>query len=302
MLESNKFKITFLAILACLLWSTAFAGIKIGLKYSSPIFFAGMRFLLAGIFLLPFCGGTRNYFNSIRNNIKTIIKLSFFQTFLLYALLFWGMTLVPGSIGAIVTGTTPLMSAITAHVLLKDDKLYPKKAIYIFSGIFGIILISVERQLIVSTSLKELAGIFILLGSTLASATGNVIVSADKSEVAPVTLNSVQIGLGGIMLLLLSFIIEGSPSFILAQEFIVSLLWLSFISAAGFSIWFYLLKVESVKVSELNMWKFIIPVFGALISWLALEKDSPTVLSVLGMLIVAASVLFFNLQKGISSQ
>jgi len=204
---------------------------------------------------------------------------------------------VPGSIGAIVTGSSPLITAIAAHIILKDDKLFLRKAIYIFSGILGVILISIERRFIISASFKELMGIFILLGSSFASSIGNIFVSADKSEVDPITLNSAQMSLGGCMLLLLSFLIEGYPRIMITKQFIFALLWLSFISAAGFSIWFYLLKKEKVKVSELNMWKFILPVFGALISWIFLKNDSPTVLSVLGMLIVAFSVLFFNLRK-----
>lgn len=297
MSDLRKSKVVFLAILANLLWSTAFTGVKIGLRYSPPLLFAGIRFILAGLLLLPFCGGLGNYFKSIRSNIKTIIILSLFQTFILYSLFFFGMTLVPGSTGAIVTGSTPLLAAITAHILLKDDKLSIGKAIYIFSGIFGIILISIDRQFVTGASIKELAGIFILLGATLASSIGNVIVSADKSEVEPITLNSAQIGLGGIMLFLLSLVLEGYPQVAITKQFVSALLWLSFISAAGFSIWFYLLKKEKVKVSDLNMWKFIIPIFGAIISWIFLKNDSPTVLSVLGMLIVAISVLLFNFKK-----
>ena len=259
--------------------------------------FAGIRFILAGLLLLPFCNGLKNYFKSISSNLKTIAMVSLFQTFLLYSLFFFGMTLVAGSTGAIVTGSSPLIAAITAHILLKDDKLSLRKAIYIFSGIFGIILISIDRQFTAGTPFKELAGIFILLGATLSSSIGNVIVSADESEVDPITLNSAQLGLGGVMLLLLSFIVEGYPQITITKQFVFALLWLSFISAAGFSIWFYLLKKEEVKVSELNMWKFIIPIFGALISWTLLKDDSPTVLSVIGMLIAAMSVLFFNLKK-----
>jgi len=297
MIDLKNPKIIFLAILANLLWSTAFAVIKIGLVYCTPMLFAGIRFILAGLLLLPFCGGLKNYFNSIRSNLKSIIKVSLFQTFLLYSLFFWGMTLVPGSIGAIVIGSSPLITAIAAHILLKDDKLSFRKAIYIFSGILGVILILIERRFIISASFKELTGIFILLGASLASAIGNIFVSADKSDVDPVTLNSAQMGLGGVMLLLLSFLVEGSPQIIITKQFIFALLWLSFISAVGFSIWFYLLKKEKVKVSELNMWKFILPILGALISWTLLKNDSPTVLSVLGMLIVAISVLLFNFKK-----
>ncbi len=297
MIDLKKSKIISLAILACILWSSAFAAIKIGLPYCTPMLFAGIRFILAGLLLMPFCGGLKTYFKSIRSALKTIAKVSLFQTFLLYSLFFWGMSLVPGSTGAIVVGSSPLITAIAAHIILKDDKLSFRKAIYIFAGILGVILISIDRRFITGTSFKELAGIFILLGSTTASALGNIVVSADKSDVDPITLNSAQMGLGGVVLLLLSFLMEGSPKITITGQFILSLLWLSFISAAGFSIWFYLIKKERVKVSELNMWKFIMPILGAVISWILLKNDSPTVLSVLGMLIVAFSVLFFNLRK-----
>lgn len=43
-----------LAILAWLLWSTAFAGIKIGLTSSALLSFAGTRFMLSGLMLMPF--------------------------------------------------------------------------------------------------------------------------------------------------------------------------------------------------------------------------------------------------------
>jgi drug/metabolite transporter (DMT)-like permease len=297
MVDLKKFKISLLAILANLLWSTAFAAVKIGLRYSPPLLLAGIRFILAGLLLLPFCGGMSNYFKSIRFNIKKIILLSLFQTFILYSLFFFGMTLVAGSTGAIVTGSTPLLAAVTAHILLKDDKLSLRKAVYIFWGVFGIVLLSIDRQLVAHGSLKELAGILILMVATLASSVGNVIVAADESEVEPITLNSAQIGIGGIMLLLFSLVIEGTPKITITRQFIFALLWLSFISATGFSIWFYLLKKEKVKVSELNMWKFIVPIFGAIISWILLRNDSPTLFSVLGMLIVATSVLLFNLKK-----
>jgi drug/metabolite transporter (DMT)-like permease len=297
MIDLKKPKVIFLAILACLLWSTAFAAVKIGLAYSPPMFFAGIRFILAGLLLLPLCGGLSDYFKSIRSNLKTICKVSLFQTFLLYSLFFWGMNLVTGSTGAIVTGSTPLITAITAHMILKDDKIYMKKAIFIFSGMLGVILISIEKQFIIGNSFKELAGIFILLGASCASAIGNILVAADKSNLSPISLNSAQMGMGGIALLFLSFIIEGYPLFEITKEFILAVLWLAFISAAGFSIWFYLIKHERAKVSEINMWKFILPVFGTLISWTLLKNDSPTTLSVLGMLIVASSVLFFNLKK-----
>jgi len=54
-----------------------------------------------------------------------------------------------------------------------------------------------------------------------------------------------------------------------------------------------LLQRPEVKVSQLNLWKFIIPVFGAIFSWLLLPDESPHLSSVVGMVVIAASIVLF---------
>lgn len=76
--------------------------------------------------------------------------------------------------------------------------------------------------------------------------------------------------------------------------------WLAIVSAAGFSIWFYWLK--RVKVSQLNMWKFLIPPFGSLLSWLLVSGESPDSPTVAGMVFVAAAVLLNQLQAAWEEQ
>ena len=74
----------------------------------------------------------------------------------------------------------------------------------------------------------------------------------------------------------------------------ISLAWLSFMSAAAFSIWFTLLQRPGVKVSELNVWKFIIPVFGALLSWIILPDESADPVAITGMVFIALSLIVLN--------
>jgi drug/metabolite transporter (DMT)-like permease len=69
---------------------------------------------------------------------------------------------------------------------------------------------------------------------------------------------------------------------------------LSFLSAAAFALWFTLLKRPGVKVSYLNSWKFIIPVFGAILSWLILPGEYPDIYSITGVIIIGASLLWMN--------
>jgi drug/metabolite transporter (DMT)-like permease len=48
----SKGNTIFWAIIVCLLWSTAYAGIKIGLKYDTPFQFAGVRFIIPGFIII----------------------------------------------------------------------------------------------------------------------------------------------------------------------------------------------------------------------------------------------------------
>jgi drug/metabolite transporter (DMT)-like permease len=294
--KSTFNKVTALAVLACLLWSTAFVAIKIGLEHSSPLFFAGVRFMISGLLLLPFCGGLAVFFREVTSQTKTVLLVSLFQTFLLYALFYTGMTMVSGSFSAIVIGSSPLVAAIMAHIFMTDDKLNRRKTFFISLGITGIAILSISRTpLSMSGTHTELLGILILLASTVSSAAGNIVVAKNTHKVSPFVLNSAQLFLGGFCLFIISIPLEGVPSTSYPLEFYVSLLWLSILSATAFSIWFALLRTPQVKVSELNVWKFIIPVFGAILSWLMLPGESPEVVSVIGMSLVAVSIVLFNL-------
>ena len=284
-----------LAILACLLWSTAFVGVKIGLRYADPFSFAGIRFMLAGLLLVPFWWKKRSTLKVIRENGKVIFLVSFFQTFLMYGLFYLGMTMVSGALAAIMIGASPLTAAVVAHRFMANDVMTRPKSISLCLGMAGVIILSVSRLPWVSpTGFVEFTGILLLFICTVSSALGNVLVAREKSDLDPVFLNSIQIFLGGFFLFVVSVVQQGLPSIAFPVEYYVALLWLSFLSAVSFSLWFVLLQRPGVKVSQLNLWKFIIPVFGAVFSWVFLPDESPGIFPVIGMICIAVSIVFFN--------
>ncbi len=292
---SFTIKVSLLAFLACFLWSTAFVAVKTGLEHSKPLSFAGIRFMLAGLLLLPFWWKISSPFRSLLSNLRTVLLIAFFQTFVLYGLLFLGMTRIPGALAAIIIGSSPMISAIVAHFLISDDKMSLSKVLCILIGIMGVFVISISRQPWSSpTGFSEFIGILLLLLGSLSSAFGNVIVAKDQG-MDPLPLNSAQMFLGGLFLFLLSFPVEGVPTLAYPLEFYMALLWLVFISAAAFTLWFVLLKWPGVKFSELNLWKFVIPVSGAILSWMLIPEEHPNAVQVMGMVCVAASILSFNM-------
>jgi len=283
-----------LAIFTCLLWSSVYAFIKTGLKYDSPWFFAAKRFIFSGIILLPFAGRRTEYANIFTGHLKLLIQVTALQIILNYILFYWGMNLVPGALGAIIVGSQPLITALVASVMTNDNKITGKKMSVIISGIAGVILISSARQVLRLGSAAEIFGVLLIMGANISTSFSNVIISARSKGANPVALNALSLLAGGFFIFLLasatedSSVIKGFPA-----EYWITLIWLSIISAAGFSIWYKLLQRPEVKVSELNLWKFIIPVFGAVISWIIVPEEKPDIMTVAGIIIISSSLLFF---------
>jgi drug/metabolite transporter (DMT)-like permease len=98
-----------------------------------------------------------------------------------------------------------------------------------------------------------------------------------------------------LILYLFSLPIEGTVQVDKPLVYWLDLIWLSFMSAFAFSLWFKLLQRPGVKVSELNLWKFIIPVVGAILSWLLVPGENPEWLTIAGMIIITGSLVLFYL-------
>ena len=290
---SSKGNTIFWAIIACLLWSTAYAGIKIGLQYDTPFHFAGVRFIISGLMILPLTVRPSLFFKMINEHWRVIAWVTLLQIVVNYSLFYQGLNLVPGALGAVVYGAQPLIIAIVAALMHKDDKLTRKKILTIVFGISGVILISVGRQAFKLGTGLELLGIAMILVGNTATAVSNVVISLKSKDLNPFVLSSTSLFFGGVILYLISIPVEhkipGPPP----TEYWVALLWLSFMAASAFSIWFKLLQRPGVKVSELNLWKFITPITGAVLSWILVPDEHPEWLTISGMIIITASLIVF---------
>ena len=294
----SKGNTIFWAIIACLLWSTAYAGIKIGLQYDSPFHFAGVRFIISGLLILPFTVRPAVYIQQVMEHWRVIASVIVLQFLINYSLFYQGLNLVPGALGAVVYGAQPLIIAVVAAIINKDDKLTRKKIVTIILGISGVIFISIGRQAFKLGTGLELLGIAMIMVGNIATAGSNVVISLKSKNLNPFVLSSASLFTGGLILYLISIPVEGNPKGPFPGEYWVALFWLSFMAASAFSIWFKLLQRPGVKVSELNLWKFIPPCFGAILSWMLIPDEHPEWLTISGMIIITASLIMFYKVKG----
>lgn len=283
------------AVLACLLWSTAFVTVKNALEYQSPLTIAGMRFVLAGLIQIPFCQHWSAPLALLRTEFRTVFLVSLFHTIFLYATFFIGMSWVRGAEGAIMIGSGPLCAALVAHLMMHDDKLDRQTITSIGFGMLGIVFISLASKPWNPVGMKEFFGLLLLLSGSVVSAIGNVVVAKRKGGLPPIALNSAQMLIGGLVLLLIALPFEGVPTLALPAAFYGLLLWLAVISSTAFAIWFHLLA--RMKVSRLNLWKFLIPLCGAMLSWIFLPDETPSLPSLIGMVLIAIGIVIGSQEK-----
>lgn len=288
------------AIFACLLWGSAFAVAKTGFEYVPPVLLSGMRFTLAGLLLVPVMIAMKVDLRGALKHWPFMLVFAFMQTFLQYGLFFLGLNKVPAATSAIIIGAGPLFVAVMAHVTLRDDRMSLRKIVAIVLGLSGVVFISMAKGDLSADGPQFWLGVALLVSSNLVGSYTNIMVVKKREyDISPVALTSFANFTGGLMLLSASFIVE-KPHIDLSAlpaGFYAALLWLALIPAAGFSIWYSLLQKPGVKVSELNMWKFVVPVSGVLLSWILLPGESPDLISLLGIAIITAALLMLQLPE-----
>lgn len=229
----------------------------------------------------------------VRENWKIVFWVTLLQTLCNYILFYQGLIIVPGALAAVIVGSQPLVTAVVAALMNKGEPLTTRKIITIILGISGVILISAGRQALKVASALEILGVLMIIGANIATATSNVMVSLRSKGINPFVLSSASLFTGGIIIYLLSLLVETRPAGPKPGEYWIDLIWLSFMSAFAFSLWYKLLQRPGVKVSELNLWKFIIPVVGAILSWILVPGEKPEWLTITGMVIITSSLIGF---------
>ena len=162
------------------------------------------------------------------------------------------------------------------------------KVIGLITGFAGIILVNWQPGATGFNWDLTFQGEGFLILSGLASTLGTFRAKKLASQVNPVVINAYQFLFGSLMLLLASvpglFKVNLTPTPLFWALFIYS----AFLSATAFSIWYTLLKYN--KAGEITLYRFIIPVSGAILSALFLPGEKLTFSVVIALLLVAFGI------------
>lgn len=257
-----------LAIFCCILWGSAFPCVKIGYEifsieqedYWSQILFAGIRFFLAGIFVVIFgCIDEKSIILPQKTGIKYIIILSVFQTIIQYVFFYIGLANVTGVNGSIINGSGGLFAILIACVI-GQEKFTVKKIIGSVLGFGGVILACFAQGKVGGFSF---IGEGFVLVSALSYAISSILLKKFSDKESPVCLSGYQFILGGLVMIViaLSFGARLSAS---SGWGAMLLIYMALLSAVAYTLWGQLLKYN--PVSKVAVYSFMIPIAGSVLS------------------------------------
>ena len=250
-----------------------------------PILMASLRMFLVFIILIPFW----KFRIPEKKYIKSLIAFSISMGVLVYV--FMNLSLYHSSIiSPIILGSQlAIPFGILASAVMLGENISPKKWFFIFSAFIGILIIFFDPNLA-----NNFLGLF--FASLMALFFGLAqVYSRELRDLDTSLLNAVVGLIGFIILLLISYFIEGNTisniSNISMNSWVLILYQAIVVSLGAHLLMFYLYKFYTV--GQIFPFYSLFPLFGIILSYLTFG-EVPTLLFILGGIIVISSVIFLH--------
>jgi drug/metabolite transporter (DMT)-like permease len=271
----------------CIVWSSTWLAIKVGLRDLPPISFVALRFSIAIVILVGVAAG-RVRFLPVRASDYLILAMTGLLMFAVnYGLLFWAELYVSSGLAAVLQATIPIFGMFFAHWMLPDEPLRWQRLSGALIAVAGVAVIC-ARLLDFNGLLAFWGGLAVLVGAASA-AYSNVLIKARNIQLAPAMLAAWQMIFGTVPLLVIGWFVDGSPlHFGWTKMAVFCLFYLAVIgSALTFLLLYWLLP--RMTVTGLQAISLITPPGAVMLGWW-LGRESFPLWSVLGAAFVLIGV------------
>ena len=268
-----------LAFMCALGWSLAYPLIKIGYQefgidsadLGGKILFAGIRFFLAGVFVLLFCRCRKIKIDmKKKSDISWLLLLAVVNTTLHYMFAYIGLGYNASARSTILDSMGGFFLIILSVIIFSDDKISVSKIIGCILGIAGIVAINIQPGADFFSDITLRGDGMILLNACCAGFGGIITrIVSKKMNMMQATGQSMMIG--GALLLIIGLVAGTNSSWSLNIKGIFVLIILIMISAGCFAIYNELLAYH--PISKIAIYNALIPVLGVIFAALLLKEE-----------------------------
>ena len=268
--KKRKFKSPYLvailqALFVTFLWSTSWVLIKIGLDEIPAITFAGLRYSLAFLFLLPLFlhkhKGTE-WHQLTKATVSKLLLLGVVYYALTHGAQFVSIAYLPAVTANLILGFTPAVVALLGLFFLSERPL-PPQWFGIGLSLVGLLLYFYPIQLPTSQVIGLLVSFVGMMANGISAILGRAI--NRTKTLSPLLITTFSMGIGAGILLTVGILTEGFPTLSLRSWLII--FWLAIVNTAfAFTLWNHTLRTLSAMESSLinNTMSVQIPILAVL--------------------------------------
>ena len=231
-------KVVLVWILTCLIWSTVWLFLKLGVRDVPPVSFAAMRLVIAILVMVPVMLATRTPLPKRSRDWGLIAGTGVILLGFNYALLNWGTRFISSGLTAVLQSITPAFALVFSHFMLPDEKMTVRKLVGLAIGVAGIAVIFWDQ---LNFGGRAFTGSVSVTLGAVCVAFAYVAVRRSGKGLHPSAITTGQMIAAFVPLLILGWTVEGSP---------LEIKWTStaLLSAT------YLALMGSVVAAWLNYW------------------------------------------------
>jgi drug/metabolite transporter (DMT)-like permease len=257
------------ALLVTFLWSTSFVLVKIGLEDIPALTFAGLRYSLAFLCLLPLAlrPARLTLLRSLSGRrwaLLVILGLLFYAV--TQGATFLGLAYLPALTVSLLWNFTTIVVALLGIFLLAE-----RPTALQWSGVFLNIVGIVIYFYPVAIPAGQIIGLIVVAVGVLANAGSSILgrrVNRD-GDIPPLTVTIVSMGIGAIVLLVTGVLTQGFPRLSLIHWTIIC--WLAVVNTAfAFTLWNHTLRTLSAMASSIINGTMLVQI--AVLAWLFLGE------------------------------
>jgi drug/metabolite transporter (DMT)-like permease len=280
-------------IALCLIWSSTWLFIKLGLETMPPFLSAGIRFIIAALVLFLY---SKKLHLPFPRDVKSHLFFLFFSFAIFtvsYGCVYWSEQYINSGLTSVLFAVMPFYTAVLSVKILPSEHVTVKKMIGIIIGISGVVIIFYD-QLKMEHPLA-IYGMIAVLISPIFSAYGTLIGKKVSHDYHPVILNTLPLLYAGITFLIISFLLETYTHLEFTSMAVFSVFYLAIVgTATAFVIYFWMLKTTSaILMSSIT---FFTPPLALIWGWLALGEPVSWQL-LIGMIIIFTGIYFVRERK-----
>jgi drug/metabolite transporter (DMT)-like permease len=288
---SEKVKIVSVFVLICFIWGSTWLAIRIGLETLTPMFSAGVRFILASLMILLWMKYRGLDFHKDSLSIRLYILMGIFSFVIPFGLVYWAEQFVPSGLAAVLFAVFPFFVVLFSYLLIPSESIGFLRIIGIIIGFAGILVIFSDD--LGGDITSYLLGMSAVVISGIMQAAIAVIIKKYGHHLNPFTMNFIPMTIAGISLFLGALIFEDLSNMVFSTGAVLSMFYLAlFGSIVTFTSYYWLLK--RVNVILLSLTAFITPIVALVIGWLAYNEQLTTN-KFWGSILVLTGLLWANL-------